>query len=135
MKIELEHNEKKISVDEILEFEERNDIKLPENYKKLITKFNGGMIVNSDNMDTLLSIKYGSVRVENTIKNHQIIESNIPKDYFPFALDFSNNPITICLKEGSHYGEIVLFYFDVDRVEKIANSLEELFGVTTIDEL
>ncbi len=135
MKIEFEYTEKNISVDEILDFEEKNNVKLPENYKKLITKFNGGLIVNSDNMDTLLSIKYGSVRVENMIKKHQIIESNIPKEFFPFALDFSNNPITICLKEDSHYGEIVLFYFDVDSVRMIANSLEELLGVTTIDEL
>lgn len=135
MKIEFHDPEKRLMLEEITAFENHYNINLPDNYKKLISKYNGGLIEYSENIDTLLSIKYGKIKVEDIIKIHQVIEHNIPKEYFPFAVDFSNNPITLCLENGLNYGKIIIFYFDVDRIEIIANSLEELLGVTSIDEL
>lgn len=136
MKIEFHDPEKRLMLEGITAFENHYNINLPDNYKKLISKYNGGLIEYSENIDTLLSIKYGKIKVEDMINIHQIIEQNIPNGYLPIALDWSDNPITINLNEGNQKGKIVKFYFDTDEEpEVIANSLEELLGVTSIDEL
>lgn len=135
MKIIFSDTEQSIETNEITEFQNKFNINLPINYMTLILKYNGALLENSEYIDTLLSIKYGELKVEDIIQIHQIFENNIPKDFFPFATDWSNNPITICLKQGDDYGKIFAFYFDVDRIKVIANSLEELFGVKSIDEL
>ncbi|WP_158961583.1 SMI1/KNR4 family protein [Myroides fluvii] len=128
--------EKKLNFQDILDFEYKMGFVLPINYRRLILKFNGGLTEESDFFDVLLSIKYGKQKVEDMINMHQTIEQNIPEGYLPIALDWSDNPITINTNEGSQKGEIVKFYFDTDEApEIIAHSLEELLGVTSIDEL
>lgn len=134
--VKFEDIEKKLNFQDILDFEYKMGVVLPINYRRLILKFNGGLIKESDLFDVLLSIKYGKQKVEDMINMHQIIEQNIPKGYLPIALDWSDNPITINTNEGHQKGEIVKFYFDTDEEpEVIAHSLEELLGVTSMDEL
>ena len=134
--VKFEDVDKKITFQDILDFENKMKIILPINYKGLISKYNGGLTEDSDFFDVLLSIKYGKQKVEDIINIHQIIENNIPNNYLPVALDWSDNPITINLDEGNDYGKIVKFYFDTDEEpEIIANSLEELLGVDSIDDL
>ena len=129
-------SEKEINNIELLEFEKKYNISLPNNYKSFVKKYNGGYTDDSENIDKFLSIKYGVVTVELLIDTHQITEKNIPNNYLPIALDWSDNPITINLNGGNDYGKIVKFYFDTDEEpEIIANSLEELVGVNNINEL
>ena len=136
MNIKFEDAEQSLTQDEISTFEDNYKIKLPENYKTLILKYNGGLVEGVDYIDTLLSIKYGPVTVNDTIEIHQILEDNIPKGYFPFADDWGGNPITLCLIEGSDYGKVVKFYFDTDDEPKIiAESLESLFKVSDINHI
>jgi cell wall assembly regulator SMI1 len=130
-----EQTEMNLKQNDLNYFQQEFDIHLPENYKQLILKYNGGYTNNNEYFDTLKSIKFGEVKVEDTIKNHQIIENNIPMNYLPIANDFSDNIICLNLQTGEDYGKIYCFYFDVDKLEKIANSLEELLGVKSIDEL
>lgn len=130
-----EQTELSVNQNDLNNFQETYNIQLPENYKKLILKYNGGYTDENEYFDTLKSIKFGEIKVEDTINNHQIVERNIPINYLPIANDFSDNIICIDLENGKDYGKIFCFYFDVDRVEKIANSLEELLGVKSIDEL
>ena len=134
--IKISDSEKQVSVLDFLEFERKYNISLPNNYKSFIKKYNGGYTDESDYVDNFLSLKYGVVKIELLIDTHQIIENNIPSNYLPIALDWSDNPITINLNEGNDYGKIVKFYFDTDEEpEIIANSLEELLGVDNIDDL
>lgn len=134
--IKILDSEKQVSVLDFLEFERKYNISLPNNYKSFIKKYNGGYTDESDYVDNFLSLKYGVVKIELLIDTHQIIENNIPSNYLPIALDWSDNPITINLNEGNDYGKIVKFYFDTDEEpEIIANSLEELLGVDNIDDL
>ena len=130
-----EQTEMNLKQNDLNYFQQEFDIHLPENYKQLILKYNGGYTNNNEYFDTLKSIKFGEVKVEDTIKNHQIIENNIPINFLPIANDFSDNIICLNLQNGEDYGKIYCFYFDVDKLEKIANSLEELLGVNSIDEL
>ena len=134
--ITFQDTEQSLTIDDVRQFEIDTNIVLPENYKVLILKYNGGYTEDSDYIDVLMSIKYGKQTVTSVINIHQNIEKNIPDGYFPFATDWSDNPITICLKEGSDYGKIFKFYFDTDDEPKIlANSLEDLLGVESIDDL
>ena len=135
-KLKFEDVELPITVEDIDKFEINMKLFLPQNFKNLILKYNGGLTDDSNLFDVLLSIKYGKQTIESVINTHQNIEKNIPKDYLPIASDWSDNTITICLKQGNDYGKIVKFYFDTDeKPETIAKSLEELLGVNSIDEL
>jgi cell wall assembly regulator SMI1 len=133
--IEILDSEKELTDSDIQLFEAKYDLSLPANLKKLVRKYNGGYTEDSDEIDKFLSIKYGKVRIELIIDTHQITEKNIPEGYLPFALDWSNNALTISL-EGENEGKIVKFYFDTNEdSEIIADSLEELLGVESIDDL
>ncbi|MBC8884063.1 SMI1/KNR4 family protein [Flavobacterium piscinae] len=129
-------SEKKINDIELLEFENKYNVSIPNNYKTFIKKYNGGFTEDSEIVDKFLSIQYGIVTVALIIESHQVIEKNIPNNYLPIALDWSDNPITINLNEGADNGKIVKFYFDTDQEpEIVANSLEELLEVKSIDEI
>ena len=80
-----EQTEMNLKQNDLNYFQQEFDIHLPENYKQLILKYNGGYTNNNEYFDTLKSIKFGEVKVEDTIKNHQIIENNIPMNYLPIA--------------------------------------------------
>ncbi|MCP1997091.1 SMI1/KNR4 family protein [Flavobacterium sp. HSC-61S13] len=134
--IKFENVEKGINWQDIKDIESEIGVILLENYKRLILKFNGGLTEDSSFIDVLLSIRYGEQTVQDMVKMHQILESNIPFNFLPIALDWSDNPITINLNIGEHYGEIVQFYFDTEQEpEVLAKALEELLGVENIDEL
>ncbi len=134
--IKFENTGKGIDFQDIKDIENEIGVVLPENYKKLILKFNGGFTEESSFIDVLLSIRYGEQTVQDMVKMHQFLETNIPINFLPIALDWSDNPITINLNIGKNYGEIVQFYFDTDQEpEVLAKSLEELLGVESMDEL
>lgn len=135
-KINIVLSEKKISEQELLNFQQEFSITIPEDLKKLLLKTNGGLIKNNDNLRILLSLKYGDFTIEDEIDTLQITEQNIPQGYLPIALDYSDNPITINLNQGDDYGKIFLFELDFEgNGHIIANSLKELLGVKKIDDL
>lgn len=129
-------SEKKINLLDINNFETQFSYNLPQNFIKFISKFNGGLVKDNDDIRKFLSIKYGKLTIEELIDTHQIAEQNIPQGFLPIALDYSDNPITLNLNEGENYGKIVLFELDFEgNGHVIANSLEELLGVKSIDDL
>ena len=103
--IKISDSEKQVSVLDFLEFERKYNISLPNNYKSFIKKYNGGYTDDLEYVDNFLSLKYGVAKIELLIDTHQIIENNIPSNYLPIALDWSDNPITINLNENDDYGK------------------------------
>tara|TARA_A100001518_G_C1162442_1_gene16780 strand:- start:12 stop:410 length:399 start_codon:yes stop_codon:yes gene_type:complete len=130
-----EQTEPKLENQDLIDFENKFDIVLSQNYKELMLKYNGGYTEENESFDTLKSIKYGELKVETSILIHQNTERNIPKNFLPIANDFSDNIICLNLEENENYGKIYCFYFDVDKVDLLSNSLEELLGVNSIEEL
>jgi len=128
---------------DINEFEKKYQIQLPSNYKKFIQKFNGGYVdIDDEERDFIRAfnaIKYheNNPLLEDAIDCYTIDENHLEKEFLPIAYTYSNNPITLCLKSGELNGKIVLFYFDrIDEdPEIVADSLEELLGVESIDDL
>lgn len=134
-KIKIIDSEASLTNQDIIDFENTMSIELPQNFKKFIAKYNGGLVEDHDDVDTFNSIKYGSNTIEKFIEIHQRIEKNLSDSYLPIAGDWSDNPITVCLN-GEDEGKIVKFYFDSDQEpEIIADSLEDLLGVESIDDL
>ena len=137
-KIIITDSEQAISMQDIADFEKKYDIDLPENYKKFLLKYNGGYIDDEDHdfLCSFNSLKHGELTLEYTIDTFCITEKLLDKEYLPIANTHSDNPITLCLKEGENYGKIIIFYFDRDEEPDLAaDSLEELLGVNSIDEL
>lgn len=130
-------SEEQLSDTELSEFETKLNITLPENYKKLIKKYNGGVVKGIEDLRILSSVKYGPNTIEDYIRVHQGLEDNISKDYLPFASDVSGNPICINIKQGEDYGKIYIIYMDSGELDPVqmCNTLEELFGVGKIEDL
>jgi hypothetical protein len=137
--IKINDFEKNIKDSEIIEFEINWNIKLPKNYKSFLKKYNGGVIYDfHPYLNSFNSLKYeeSNTLLENAYNIYNVLNEDLDKEYLPIASSHSGNPITLCLKQGEYYGKIILFYFDRDQEpEVIANSLEELLGVNSIDEL
>lgn len=134
-KIKLRNSKQKLSEADINDFERQANLTLPSNYRKFISKFNGGLVEDNDDIKMFLSIKHGNNTVEYIREIHQVAEKNIPANYLAIATDWANNPITIC-NQGNDAGKIVKFYFDTDhKPEIMAASLEEILGVQRIDDL
>lgn len=135
MKIKIQSPEKKLNDNNIEDFQNSFNLILPNNYKKFLKKHNGGVVIENEKIRLFLSLKHGQ-KIEDEIDTHQITEQNIPQGFLPIALDYSDNPITLNLNEGENYGKIVLFELDFEsNGHVIANSLEELLGVKSIDDL
>jgi cell wall assembly regulator SMI1 len=134
-KINILDSENPIYLKDLNEFEKKVGRILPENYKSLLLKYNGGVEAEGDKViDCFYSIKYGTTTVESAINILQIIEKTIPVEYLPFGNTGTGNEITIYLNEGDDYGKIFLFRPDELEPIVIANTLEELLGVASMDE-
>ncbi len=116
MNMEFEITEKKISVNDILEFEIKNKLQLPNSYKKFILKNNGGYTGNLTyeqefTIGSFYSIKYGESTIDNTINILQIIEDTLPPIFIPIADDWGGNIYCISKKDGKIY----LWFHDTDN--------------------
>lgn len=137
--IKISDSEKKIKSEDILQFIQEWEVSLPENYKKFLMKFNGGVLYDYHPfLSSFNSVKYAENNslLEDAIDIYIVKNKDFSKFFLPIATTHSDNPITICLEEGENYGKIFVFYLDRDdNPEIVANSLEELLGVESIDEL
>jgi hypothetical protein len=134
-KIKIEDSEAPITKENLIQFEVKYKIVLPENYKKLLMKYNGGVESDGDKViDSLYSIKYGDMTVEQAIETLQINEQILPREYLPIGNSGTGHEITLCIN-GSEKGKIFLFRHDSLEPEVLANSLEELMGIQSIDQL
>lgn len=136
--IKLLLSEQNLTDSDITEFQNQHQVTLPDNYKKLIKKYNGGVVEEHDDISILCSIKYGTNTVDSWIHIHQELENNIPKELLPFADDVSDNPICLNIKQDDeNYGKVFIVYMDGGDLEPVlmTDSLEELFGVEKIEDL
>lgn len=122
---------------DIDDFEAKFNIRLPQNYKKLLLRFNGG-IPSEDciyiegeegSIGGFYSLTGNEALLENVIADFQLIEDIIPKNYVPIAYDAFGNPYCISI-DKKNYGEIFCWFLDTGDEEGtfVANTLEEFLG-------
>lgn len=133
----IEASQQPITAIEIQEFEKEFNLTLPENFKKFYRKFNGGFLYDDDDLIAqIFTIKYGDLTLSEMINSNQIIEENVPREYFPFATTGGGHIITMLLNsQDANYGKIYLFRHDTLEPELFENSLEEFLEVDSIDNL
>ncbi|PTT78082.1 MULTISPECIES: SMI1/KNR4 family protein [unclassified Chryseobacterium] len=133
MKTEITDAENSITLADIQQIESQFNFTMPENLKKLYLKYNGGVI--GDGYYEINSIKYGKVKIEDTIDSLQITEQHIPKEYLPFANTGVGHIVCIYVGSGSKNGHIYLFRHDEMEPIFYNNTLEEFLEVSSIDDL
>ena len=129
--------ESSITNNDIIDFESNLKVQLPEKYKTLLLKFNGGIpdtdeiFCNGekDSIGCFFSIKYGSNLIEKYIHRLQEVEKLIPKEYIPIADSEGGNIYCISTKE-KQVGQIFGWFLADGETEgiKLANDIEEFLG-------
>lgn len=124
-------SQENLSEQDINEFESTFEIKLPQELKQLLLKFNGGILdgeIEGYAFAFLRPIKYGANTLEVAIDDLQITEQHIPRHEIPFADDMGGNVFTISTAEED-YGAIYYWALDLGDPQKnfVANSLIEFF--------
>lgn len=122
---------------ELKEFEQKlNGLKLPEDYKKHMLKYNGGganedYAWNSNDKFEFASfhpIKYGSSTMENGLiaRNNVLPETDI---YIGYILTGS-----LCMSLGENHGAIYAFFSDGERINLASSFTEFVEGLELLEE-
>ncbi|GEN78132.1 SMI1/KNR4 family protein [Chryseobacterium hagamense] len=133
MKTEITESENSITLADIQNVETEFNFTMPENLKKLYLKYNGGVV--GDGYYEINSIKYGQVKIEDTIDSLQITEKHIPREYLPFASTAVGHILCIYIGNDSKKGQIYLFRYDEMEPTFYSKTLEEFFKINSIDDL
>lgn len=132
---------KPLTIEEIIEFENKNKIKIPKQYKKFLLENNGAEpVINQIEMingnpdsdyfgiNCFVQLKYAEVG--DTLDNYDEENNNVkpPKGLMNIAyLDGDHPELFICVEKGKNYGKI---FFCVDRepssIELIRENFNEL---------
>lgn len=110
---------KQLTKEEYKLFVTKFKVKLPEDYKEHILKYNGGYpnyeFINDIRIHYFHTITHSDHSLENILEK---LEHVLPKDFFPIAKDEGGNHICISLKQET-YGEIYIWYHDMDENKEL----------------
>lgn len=109
----------KLSISELEEFEREFKLKLPQDYKDFMLRFNGGIPEPAESFGIVVlqiqPIKYfpyqDNITIEDTIRVLKIVQQILPEHFFPFAYDEGGNELCISLSEDD-YGSVYMCYLD-----------------------
>lgn len=132
---------KKISLEEIDEFEKNYDIKLPEQYKKFMIKYNGGypelssFIISEQEGESLVNKFYGLEDDDCSLAEaFDYLEDVLPKDFISIADDPAGNEICLGI-DGKYEGKIYFWFHDrnhesqINNMYFLADSFDEFFNM------
>lgn len=115
-----------ISRDAISEYEDIHGIKLPEQYRYFIEKYNGGETPNTNfnfkGVSSDLKGMYGIGKVKFSLESVKVEEIQ-GKSYLPIGIDSFGNDILIGLRDGA----IFFKNHENGQCRGIASSLKEFF--------
>lgn len=156
--VNMREMERPINLQEIREFEQLIDAKLPEDYIEHLLKYNGGRPDKEDCYDFIEPIDekelYGGIHyfyalyegdICNLVKEYQSFIGRIPHEMIPIAAVGSESN-QICLGiSGNYYGKIYYWVSDwesdeegvpvYDNIYLIANSFTEFINKLYIHEI
>ena len=133
-KITLKHQEEKVTIPEVEQFELDNGFKLPISYKQFLAQNNGGVpkerIFWDGEIESRVSYFYPLKYGENTIEKvigliHR--EDALPNTFLPFASTGGAGDYTISMNDDS-FGKVYVFHYDDSEPFKMANSFEEFIN-------
>lgn len=128
MHLILEESEKKLSSDELNEFNRYFGGKIPLSFINFYIKFNGGYPPDNDVSNIFLlggfnPIKYGELPIENVYSDLVDDFSNLEK-MVPFAYDEGGNCFLLSLRDDN-YGKIYIWLMDEKELVFISESFDD----------
>lgn len=131
---------RKITIDDISEFELRYELKLPEQYIHFLLNFNGGypqastFKISEEEGETVVNKFYGIGDMKGNLgKVLEVLDGELPEGFISIANDPEGNEICIGIS-GKNIGEIFLWIHDLESDEErsnmffLANSFDEFFN-------
>lgn len=144
--IKLKESESPISLDELNQFIKEFKLKLPDLYKEFILKANGGYpnltafgnpYEDGVEVDSFYSITIEDnnevddliISSRDVINSHQILESNIPEFFYPFADDTGGAKFCLSMRQED-LGTVYLVFLDgtADEPTLISDSFEQFIN-------
>lgn len=114
------------------EFKKRFQLtRFPTNLQMLYQRYNGGVInVDGPIIHKLFSLKFGKSTLEE-VREDLIEEELVPEEYLVFGINGGGDFFAMDIGEFSEssYGNIFFIRQDTLEIEKVADTLEEFFGV------
>ncbi len=131
--IKFKNSKPKLTAQDVVDFENEFELKLPDSYKSHILKYNGGfpeddLYFKNYPIDSFRPIKHGNRTVEQTIESLKFF---LPEKALPFCYSTSGY-LYISLIEES-YGEIYAIFSDGEP-EFLSNSFKEFMEGLSEDE-
>lgn len=124
--VELVYSQKKLTVQEVKEFESIFSVVIPDSFKEHYLRINGGSPSESDAEAELWGlpvhgfnpIKYGTLTIEMLVEDIFAIKPDDPKygiwgykQFLPFAYDDGGNTIFLSLRKND-FGEVYIYDMD-----------------------
>ncbi|KQO04980.1 SMI1/KNR4 family protein [Paenibacillus sp. Leaf72] len=117
----------KITIDDISEFEFKYELKLPDQYKHFLLKFNGGypqastFKISDEEGESVVNKFYGIGDMKGSLaKIFEILDGELPAGFISIANDPGGNEICIGIGE-KYFGNIYLWIHDMDSDEEMSN--------------
>ncbi|RBW59435.1 hypothetical protein DS884_06765 [Tenacibaculum sp. E3R01] len=129
--------EKNIKSEDLVVFEKKFKLNLPETYKMHMLKFNGGApdkdYFKGVNIAHFNPIKNGDDTLEDQIES---LKDLLPLGYLSFAYDPGGNQICMDLNEGKDYGKVYYLPMDMGDIEPefLSNSFEDFLSGLSEDD-
>lgn len=136
-----EGSQEKVSLEEIIKFEEKYNIKIPEQYRDFLLEFNGvnievGQFIPPDDDNDVISLvnfsnlEYSEVGTSDDSFSEDGFSVLPPKGFLTIAdTSGGHSEILICVEQNENYGKI---FYNEERQEEwtylLANSFEEFFN-------
>lgn len=124
----------KIYLKNISDWEIKNNVNLPDDYKNFLLKYNGG----NPSLNTFNSKKGKIYQILSFFELSNILDekyvdydSYIPKYMYPIGNDSGGNLILISLEKDT-YGNIIYWSHESSEIEIIENSFNNFFNILTV---
>ncbi|EDA9553192.1 SMI1/KNR4 family protein [Salmonella enterica] len=127
----MKNQKKKLSSDELNEFNRYFDEKIPFSFIDFYSEFNGGYPPDNGESNLFLlggfnPIKYGDLPIENIYSDLIDVFSNLKK-MVPFAYDEGGNCFLLSLRDKD-YGKVYIWLMDEKELAFVSESFDEFIN-------
>lgn len=113
--VEISSLDHKLSIEQITQFENENNITFPDLYKEFLLKWNGGKVtpnlfkISEEQGTSVLNVFYGIGDMYDNLEEFiEILDERLPTGFIPIADDPAGN--TVCLGIIEPYREEIYFW-------------------------
>ncbi|MBC1793651.1 SMI1/KNR4 family protein [Listeria booriae] len=125
---EMISSNEKITEQDILDFEKRHNIALPEEYSHFLLKYNGGYSkqsvfqISPDEGNSLVNKFYGIGDMQGNLdKVMDNLDGELPENFISIGYDPAGNEICLGVKNSEYEGEVYFWVHDMEPDSEMDN--------------